>query len=333
MAAVRHVGVVGAGLAGLAAALAAANAGMRVDVFERQAQPAAPAAHIDVVPNLLRDLVALGVGPSIVRRGFPYNGLAVLDGDGQRQFVLETPRLAGARFPAAVGMVYADLLAILRDQALAQGVLLHHGAQVVDADDGGAVRLADGGRVAVDLAVLACGEALPRLAGAVPRAMVAESLPQQWCHALLPRPPSLDRAAWVLGAAAHKLLLVPVDPQRIGIAVRQPAGAGHTGPEMRQALAARGPLPGWLAEHWKDDTPILLRQVRSGVLEGPWHAQGVLRIGASAHVLPPHFGQSAAQGWRTPSFSATCWLQAWTGPACSMPSWHAAEPARARSMR
>lgn len=296
MAAVRHVGVIGAGLTGLAVALAAAGAGMHVDVFERQTQPAAPAAHIDIVPNLLRDLVALGVGEPVVRRGFPYNGLAVLDGDGERRFDLATPRLAGQRFPAAVGMVYADLLSILREQAAARGVRLHSGAMVVEVDAGGAIRLDDGRRVAVDLSVVACGEVLPPIAGSTPRAMVAEPLLQQWCYALLPRPPSIDQAAWVLSAAARKILIVPVDPQRIGIAVRQPAGAGHTGPEMRRALAAPGTLLGWLAAHWKDDTPTFLRQVRSGVLDDPWHEQGVLRIGASAHVLPPHFGQAAAQG-------------------------------------
>lgn len=296
MAAVRRVGVIGAGLTGLAAALAAAGGGLRVDVFERQAQPDVPAAHIDVVPNLLRDLVALGVGDAVVSRGFPYNGLAVLDGDGQRQFDLATPRLAGPRFPAALGMVYGDLLAILREQALARGVRVHAGAVVVDAHDDGAIRLDDGRRHPVDLAVVACGEVLPRFAGALPRAMQAQPLPQQWCQALLPRPMSIDRTAWVLGAGARKLLLVPVDPQRVGIAVRQAAGAGQAAQAIRQTLAAPGRLLAWLSAHWRDDTPTFLRQVRSGVLDDPWHQQGVLRIGASAHVLPPHFGQAAAQG-------------------------------------
>ena len=56
MAVIGHVGVVGAGLAGLAAALAAATAGLHVDVFEAAPVLFEPQAHIDVVPNLLRDL-------------------------------------------------------------------------------------------------------------------------------------------------------------------------------------------------------------------------------------------------------------------------------------
>jgi len=35
--------------------------------------------------------------------------------------------------------------------------------------------------------------------------------------------------------------------------------------------------------------------VQTGLLAGPWHRGAVLRIGASAHLLPPHFGQAAAQ--------------------------------------
>jgi 2-polyprenyl-6-methoxyphenol hydroxylase-like FAD-dependent oxidoreductase len=35
--------------------------------------------------------------------------------------------------------------------------------------------------------------------------------------------------------------------------------------------------------------------VSTGLARGPWHEGAALRIGSSAHVLPPHFGQSAAQ--------------------------------------
>jgi len=60
-------------------------------------------------------------------------------------------------------------------------------------------------------------------------------------------------------------------------------------------LAAQGSLLQSLGAQWKDGTPTLVRPVRSALLDGPWHAHGVLRIGHSAHILPPHFGQSAAQ--------------------------------------
>jgi 2-polyprenyl-6-methoxyphenol hydroxylase-like FAD-dependent oxidoreductase len=295
MAAIGHVGVIGAGLAGLAAAVAASGAGMRVDVFEAECKPTQQLAHIEIVPNLLRDLVALGAGKACVRRGFPYHGFAVLDGDGRALFEIATPRLAGERFPACLGMVYGELLDLLREMALARGVRLHFGSAVRDASDAGAIVTIDGARHDVDLAVIASGDTLPSIASQPARPLPADTLPQQWCHALLPRPVSLERAAWVIGTGSTKAMLVPVDTKRAGIAVLRPAGASSTPTSMRGTLADQGSLLQSLGAHWKDGTPMLVRPVRSALLHGPWHAHGVLRIGHSAHVLPPHFGQSAAQ--------------------------------------
>lgn len=295
MAAIGHVGVIGAGLAGLAAALAAASAGLRVDVFEAAASIGDPPTHIEVVPNLLRDLVALGIGEACVRRGFPYHGFAVLDGDGRPHFDIPTPRLAGAPFPPTLGMVYGDLLGLLRDTAMARGARLHLGRVVRDACDGGAIVTGDGERHRVDLAVIASGMRLPALASRPARPIALESLPQQWCHALLPRPLALERAAWVIGTGATKAMLVPVDTRRAGVALLQPLGASPDASAVRASLASQGRLLQSLAAHWHGDTPVLLRPVHSGLLTGPWHDEGVLRIGHSAHVLPPHFGQAAAQ--------------------------------------
>lgn len=290
-----HVGIVGGGLAGLAAALAAARAGARVEVFEAQAEPPALPVPIDVVPNLLRDLASLGLGEACVRRGFPYQGMGLCDGEGRRHAEVPTPRLAGPALPAALGMVYGDLLALLREACRAAGVPLHAGRPVVDAGPQGRLQTEDGQVHRVDLAVMACGTRLPRLAGTPARPLALEALPQQWCHALLPRPLALEQAAWVLGPGPNKLMLVPVGARRAGVVLQQAAGAPATAAALRAQLAAPGRWLAQLAAHWHDDTPVLLRPVATGLLEGDWFAHGVLRIGHAAHVLPPQFGQAAAQ--------------------------------------
>jgi 2-polyprenyl-6-methoxyphenol hydroxylase-like FAD-dependent oxidoreductase len=295
MTAIGQVGVIGAGLAGLAAALAAASAGLRVDVFEAELAPWQPQAHIDIVPNLLRDLVRLGVGEACVRRGFPYHGQTVLDGDGRTQFEIPTPRLAGVQFPSSLGMVYGDLIDLLREAAVALGARLHTGRAVRDACDHDAIVMTDGERHRVDLAVMASGARPPALAGQAARAVTVDTLPQQWCHALLPRPVTLERAIWVIGMRSTKAMVVPVDTRRAGIAVLQPVGAASAPAAMRATLSRQGRLLQSLGEQWSDDTAAVVRPVHSGLLDGPWHAHGVLRIGRSAHELPPHFGQAAAQ--------------------------------------
>lgn len=297
MAAIRHVGIVGAGLAGLAAALAAARAGMRVDVFEAQPEPAAAASHIDIVPNLLRDLAALGLAEACVRLGFPYRGVAMLDSEGRTLFEVPTPHLAGPQWPAALGMVYGDLLGLLRQAVLARGVRLHLGISVRDANDGGTIVTHDGARHDVDLAVIASGDRLPAIDGAAPRPVPEVALPQQWCHVLLPRPPGLERATWVVGSTSLRAYVVPVAARRAGLALLQPGTRSTTTATLRSELAAHGPCLRRLAEHWPDDAPVLRRAVSSGVLAGAWHEQGVLRIGRSAHRLTPYFGQAAAQAF------------------------------------
>ena len=94
--------VVGAGVAGLSCALACARTGARVTVLEARTAPVAVPAHIDIVPNLLRDLARLGVAQDCVQRGFAYSGLAVVDEHGDEGFRLPTESLAGPQLPPAV---------------------------------------------------------------------------------------------------------------------------------------------------------------------------------------------------------------------------------------
>ena len=77
----RVVKVVGGGLAGLACALAAARAGADVDLHEARSGPIGLQAHVDVVPNMLRELVRLGVGDACVRTGFPYRRTSAEQGE------------------------------------------------------------------------------------------------------------------------------------------------------------------------------------------------------------------------------------------------------------
>ncbi|MBP6900135.1 MAG: hypothetical protein KBC73_08610 [Burkholderiaceae bacterium] len=280
MARVRHIAIVGAGLAGLAAAVAATAAGLRVEVHEAAAAPVEPQAHLDVVPNLLRDLVGLGLGPACVRHGFPYQGMAMVDGQGRALFEIAMPGLAGPGWPSSLGMVYGDLLRLLRQTAQDQGAQLLWGRPVAR----------PGALPASDLTLIACGA--PGLARA---GLSLTPLPQQWCHALLPRPRALERSTWVVGQRGAKALLVPVSLQQAGIALMQPVQAPSTPAALRAVLEGQGPLLQSLAAHWHDDVPTLARPVRSGLLQGDWHEGATLRIGHSAHVLPPHFGQAAAQ--------------------------------------
>lgn len=295
--AVRRVVVVGAGIAGLACALACARAGARVDVIEARSWKAPVPAHIDLVPNLLRELARLGVAETCVQRGFAYSGVAVLDERGDEAFRLVTPHLAGPRLPAAAGIAYDELSDVLTRAAVQAGVSFHTGLAVrgVDAKEGRV--LAEGGRAFQgDLVLLAAGAQSPLAAmvlGSEPPAVPQHA----WWHALLPRPAWLERSTWMAGSVGRRLFLVPVSMARAGLAVV--AEPGMQGPTDAGALAfllnSWGPLPRRVAAELGPQCPTTFRRVGSALRETPWHHGAVLCVGATAHAFAPPFGQSAAQ--------------------------------------
>ena len=64
-----HIGIVGAGVGGLTAAIALQKQGHRVTVYEQSAKFSHVGADINLTPNVVRALDGVGVGPGIRRTG------------------------------------------------------------------------------------------------------------------------------------------------------------------------------------------------------------------------------------------------------------------------
>lgn len=295
--AIRQVIVIGGGIAGLASALACARAGVRVEVLESHASAPVLPAHVDVVPNLLRDLESLGVAQACVQRGFAYSGLAVVDEHGDECFRAPTQRLAGPQLPPAAGIAHNDLLDVLADAAVRSGATLHRGCAVraVEPDCGRVV--VNGARVfEADLVVLAAGAESP-LVGALFGPMPPGAVRHAWWHALLPRPPWLERSTWMAGSVGRRLLLVPTGISCAGVAVvcsgmsSESADAGA----LARLLMSWGALPRRIAAAIDPSAPTVMRVAASSLREAPWHRGAALCVGAAAHAVAPPFGQSAAQ--------------------------------------
>ena len=298
---VYHVAIVGAGLAGLACAVAAADAGMRVEVFEAAPALAAPPAPIDVVPNLLRDLVSLGLGPACTGRGFAYRDAAVVHTEGAARYTIPTPPLAGPRHPAAQGMLYGELLRVLHDAAVERGVQMHWDARIAAIEPQGArarLQVEQGGECTTDLVVLAGATGVDGVALPLPHA--GARLPQRWDHLLIPRPRDLDQTTWFIGPGPTKCLLVPVSVTQAGLALlvderEDPPPQPSTASQLRERLQRAGTTMARLGALLPAGGKVVARPVRTGLLGAPWHEGAVLRVGSNAHLLPPHFGQAAAQ--------------------------------------
>jgi 2-polyprenyl-6-methoxyphenol hydroxylase-like FAD-dependent oxidoreductase len=298
---IMRVCVIGAGLAGLACALAAASRGLRVQLFDDAAPARNVPAHIEVVPSMLRDLVAFGAAEECVRAGFPYRGIDVIDRQGRHLHELPTEPLAGPRFPAALGIRHADLHQVLERAATGRGVELRRGVRVQAVDERGgpaSVLLAGGEATEADLVVLAAGAASELRTALFPQARAACELGQAWWYALLLRPIGLDRPLIAFGGAGRRAALVPVRHDLAGIALTEPMPAGERlapADHLREALSSFAPRLRLLAAQVDAGTPVALRPARSALLERPWHRGAVLAVGDAAHAFPPHFGQAAAQ--------------------------------------
>lgn len=282
-----QVCVIGAGLAGLACAVAASAQGARVEVLDERPTLSAHPTHVNVVPNLLRDLVTLGVAQECVRAGFPYRGIRVLDGSGRTCFELPTPRLAPAGYPEALGMAHADLTHILARAAQERGVALQMQTRVETLiwRQGKAVLGLSGGRERVpDLILLATGARSPLRLAALGCSPAPSCLGPDWTYAQLPRPPGLDHAMLVLDSGGQRAFVVPIGPSAVGIALTRGEDARAMPPVLQPLLA-----------HLTPATSRIERPLLAGLLPAPWHRGALVCVGECAHALPPHFGQSAAQ--------------------------------------
>lgn len=304
MTALRKVVVVGASLAGLACALACATAGSAVTLVDPNDSPrsAGPASsylgHLDLIPNLWRDLVSLGLAPACMREGFAYSHVEIIDSQGKRLSQIGMPALAGAHLPRAMGISGQRLLNALCGALHEAGVERLQGSPMMalgGSDTKPAVLLRDGRQVEGDLVLLATG-ASATIREKVFGTQTCSQNSASWLHACLPRPPRLNTSTWILGSQGFRLQMLPLSSSQLGIRVAF-AGTENvpTAAFLRSLLTGHAGMPRMLAAAVQDDTPVFSRTVPQTMLPSPWHRAGVLAVGDCAHALPPYFEQGAAQ--------------------------------------
>lgn len=124
----RHVAIVGGGIAGLTAAVALARRGAAVDIHERAPRIAEVGAGLQLSPNAMRVLAALGLEPALAAVSLPSRAVQLRDARGRPVARLD---LAAHRPDGRFRLIHrARLVEVLAGAARAAGARLHLGADI-----------------------------------------------------------------------------------------------------------------------------------------------------------------------------------------------------------
>lgn len=287
--------IVGAGVAGLTAATALAQRGARVTVHERAPALAEVGAGLQVSPNALRVLDALGLGPEFDRISAPSHGVELRDSVGRLVIRLD---LARFRPRDRFRLVHrARLIQLLADAAQRAGAQIRLGHQVDDLPDADLVIGADG--VKSRIRPLLNGAKTPFFTG------------QTAWRALIPAEPDAAPVAQVFMGPGRHLVSYPLAQglRNLVAVVERPdwqdEGWSQPGdPDQLRASFARfgGPVADWLDRVQQVSLWGLFRHPVAAHWQRPrGDGPALVLIGDAAHPTLPFMAQGAVMaiedGW------------------------------------
>jgi salicylate hydroxylase len=300
----QSVTVLGAGVAGLAAALALALRGARVTVLDQADAIREVGAGLQISPNGAAVLRALGLGEALAAAGVAAQAVQLIDGLTGRG--VARLNLAALRPGQEYRFLHrADLIDLLLDGASAAGVTLQLHSRVQAVDLGGphpVLTLAEGTRVEAPLLIGADG-----LRSLVRSALNGAGQPaftrQVAWRALIPCDPGAPPVAEVHMGPGRHLVSYPLrgGTLRNLVAVEERDAWADEGWTLRDGStslhrAFQGFSPrvrGWLAEVKDPWLWGLFRHPVAGVWGRAMGQGGVAILGDAAHPTLPFLAQGA----------------------------------------
>ncbi|SCX61180.1 FAD-dependent oxidoreductase [Variovorax sp. EL159] len=296
--------IVGAGIAGCAAAIALADKGMHVTLIEKQAEWRFQSSGIFIYSNGLEALRSVGVLPQILDAGF---GIAdgrnvYLDHHGAPIVDVFYPRSHGGAVPI-LGIKRAEMHRILAGRLGALGVEIRLATTTekihspADSDHA-EVTLSDGSTQHFDLAIGADG-----IRSQVREAVTGPVAPRYtgfgvW-RSVHERPRTLDAKIMMMGVG-KRLGIMPISDDRLYIfgTVSEPVDRWYPRAQwpalMRERFAEFGGPARQFLDRLSADSEVLYTAVEEVQAPLPWHAGRVLLIGDAAHASTPFMGQGGA---------------------------------------
>jgi 2-polyprenyl-6-methoxyphenol hydroxylase-like FAD-dependent oxidoreductase len=295
--------VVGAGIAGLCAAISLRRRGIEVDVVEKNRENGVLGIGIVLPGNSLRALHSLGVLDRVMAQGFPFGSFVFSDAAGNHPRKVPGALTAGPDYPAMMGITRPDYSAILTEAALAAGARITYEstAESFTQDAGGVdVTLTGGAQARYDILIGADG-----LHSAIRRKVfgdIAEPVfsGQAGWRINVPRHPGVENLHVYDGGPGGKAGLVPLRRDLMYMWLTDQTSdptppKGDLAALLRQKMAGFG---GMIAEtrdrYLVEGAKVIWKRFDLVDLPTPWYRGRILVIGDGAHATSAHLGQGAA---------------------------------------
>lgn len=306
MTAVHNVAIAGGGVAGLAAAIQLAKAGVQVEVFESRPELTALGSGITLQGNALRVFDALGVWEDMQAAGYPFVGLNLRAPGPDATVVARMPdvKSGGPDYPATMGMPRPELARILFEHAEKAGARVRFGAKVTgieQREDGVEVFIGDESAGVFDLLIGADG------VNSVVRELIGiQTKPESngmgiW-RTFVSRPAEVESSELYYGGPVYiagytptsedtmYAFLVEKAQDRVGLSDEEASKI-----MLEESRAYGGPWNAIRADLEKG-AHTNYTWFTKHVVDAPWNRGRVVIIGDAAHSCPPTIAQGAAQG-------------------------------------
>jgi 2-polyprenyl-6-methoxyphenol hydroxylase-like FAD-dependent oxidoreductase len=321
MLAVSRVLVVGAGVAGTAAAILLADRGVSVDLVERKPELTALGSGITLQGNALRVLRQLGVWDEVEAHGFGFGvtGLRAPGPDATVIAVIPDAHTGGPDLPATLGMPRSDLAEILVKRATSVGAKVRFATELDSFSqnaDGVRATFADGHTEQFDVVIGADG-----LNSTVRDLMGITTRPEPTGMAIwrvfTPRPTSVDRTDLFYGGPSYIAGYCPTGENSLYAYIVEDADKANFELGDPERVARMVELSRAYHGPWDDIRPLITEErgvnytfFESHVIDGPWNRGRVVIIGDAAHSCPPTLAQGAAQAIEDAAVLAELLLEA-----------------------
>ena len=303
--AAQKVLIVGAGTAGMSAAITLSRLGLDVDMIDINPQWGALGAGITITGPTLRALYQLGVYDDVAREAYVGEGILVCNPEGEPLRRLATPMPADSPVESSGGIMRPTLHHILALHAEAAGAKVRLGLTVnaLKQDDKGVdVTFSDGSLGRYDL-VLGADGVFSRVRGLIfPHAPAAEYTGQSAWRLFLERPADVDRRTYFLGGPS-KVGFTPVSDTHMYLFLLERTPKVFIEPEnfhseLAKRLEGYGGVLAQIRESLseKDNEAINFRPLEAFILPAPWYSGRVLLIGDAAHPTTPQLASGAGMG-------------------------------------